>query len=61
MLCARDLFACFAPANAEYPSLPRMLAVAPVNIIVPLLLGSIRFATSFPTRNAPKAAISQVL
>ena len=61
ILWARALFAFLAPAKAEKPSPPLMLAVAPVNIIVPLFLLIIFLATSRPIKNAPNVAISHTL
>ena len=40
---------------------PRMLAVAPVKMIVPRPRGSIALATSRPIRKPPSAPISQTL
>ena len=48
MLCASARKPCLAPANAAKPSRPRMLAVAPVNRMVPWPRGTITFATSRP-------------
>mmetsp|Transcript_2113 Transcript_2113/g.4023 ORF Transcript_2113/g.4023 Transcript_2113/m.4023 type:complete len:216 (-) Transcript_2113:915-1562(-) len=53
--------ACFAPEKAAKPSFPRILAVAPVKIIVPRCRGFIALATSRPVKKAENAAISQTL
>ncbi|MNL48560.1 hypothetical protein D3C87_1714290 [compost metagenome] len=61
MLCASARSACLAPANADMPSRPRTLAVAPVKKIEPRWRGSIARAASRPIRKPPKQAISHTL
>uniref|UniRef100_A0A7S2LJX5 Uncharacterized protein n=1 Tax=Leptocylindrus danicus TaxID=163516 RepID=A0A7S2LJX5_9STRA len=61
ILCANDLRPLFATENAEKLGAPRMDAVAPVNIIVPLPRGTIAVAAARPVKNPEKQAISQHL
>ena len=50
-----------APEKAEKPAAPRIDAVAPVKMIVPLPRGTMTFAASRPARKPAKAAISHTL